>query len=76
MAASGAQPFFPGLIIHKGFFSLHGAAFPLEYRQITPRTISLKREKREKEEFPTNLVDPKSLYDLQIAATSSTRHNI
>lgn len=76
MAFPGGQPFFRGLIIHKGFFSLRGGAFPLENHQITPLNLSLKREKRKKEKFPTNLVDPKSLYDLQIAATRSTGHNI
>jgi hypothetical protein len=76
MAFPGGQPFFRGLIIHKGFFGLRGGLFPSENHQITPLNLSLKREKRKKEEFPTNLVDPKLLSDLQIAATRSTGHNI
>jgi hypothetical protein len=76
MAFPGGQPFFRGLIIHKGFFGLLGGLFPSENHQITPLNLSLQREKRKKEEFPTNLVDPKLLSDLQIAATRSTGHNI
>jgi len=34
------------------------------------------KEKKEKKKKPTILVDPVSLYDLQIAVTCSTRHNI
>jgi hypothetical protein len=37
---------------------------------------SLPKEKKEKRKTATNLVDPVPLYDLQIAVTCSTGHNI
>jgi hypothetical protein len=35
-----------------------------------------KEKKRKKEEIVTNLVDRMPMYDLQVAAIKSTRHNI
>jgi hypothetical protein len=74
-AINPGQSFFQSLVIHSGLLGLRPPVLGKKIIQ-NPIFHPLQKKKKKKEEIVTNLVDRLPMYDLQIAVTKSTRHNI